>query len=121
MSDQDAARVAMDPPHPNGSGGSGAALLADTGPDAEGSGDDGGSRVLRIALIAGLIVLAGMWAYALIYSLTRQDPERLADAERVQAEHTCATALTAMRALPVVKSPAPLDKVLVRVNGENAT
>jgi hypothetical protein len=121
VTDQEHAGVGLEPPHRNGSGAH--PPMSPLPPGAyvvEDDEDGGGSRTLRIALIVGLVVLAGMWAYALVYSMTRRDPERLATAERDRVEQTCASAITRLRALPEVSDPPTLDSVLQRTKGENA-
>jgi hypothetical protein len=103
--------LALEPPHRNGGTG---------GPADGGDGSEHAprSRATRIALVAALVVLLGMWAYALVYSVTRKDPERLTNAQRHQVLDACDRAADDMRALPVVPEPPTNATVSARATAE---
>jgi hypothetical protein len=110
--------LALERPHRNGGS------PGDPGPgDGDGAGPGGEpgrsrSRVLRVSLVAALVVLLGLWAYALVYSVTRKDPERLSSAQRHAVLDACHQAAAAMRALPVVPTPPTNATVSARAEGE---
>jgi hypothetical protein len=108
VGDEPRTGVALDTPHSNGANGA-----RTGGPERRGS-----SRVLRIALLGALVVMIGLWAYALVYSLTRRDPERLSDGERRTLEQACENAADAMRALPPVEDPPDNARVSARASAE---
>jgi hypothetical protein len=118
MSDQEAPRATVEPPSSNGNSPSGRSPLPPGAVVVENEGG-GGSRGLRIALVVGLVLLAGMWAYALFYSMTRRDPVRLSRAEHDRVEQTCSDTIDRLRALPKVSKPPTLSAVVERTKAEN--
>jgi hypothetical protein len=76
------------------------------------------SRRLRIALVAALVVLIGIWAYALVYSLFRRDPERFTAAERSAVLEACETAFDDLHDLPPIDPPPTNESVAVRATSE---
>jgi hypothetical protein len=117
--------VAPEPPHrnggPPGDDGPGGAGGSGEGPGREGDGDAPGvprSRLLRVSLLVALVVLLGLWGYALVYSVTRKDPERLSSAQRQQVLDACHQAADDMRALPGVTDPPTNATVSARATGE---
>ncbi len=115
MTGQPATALAVEPPHRNG---------GSPGDPGHGGGGDGGgdgrgrSRLLRRSLVGALVVLVGLWAYALVYSVTRKDPERLTSAERHAALDACRQAAADMRSLPTVPTPPTNATVSARAEGE---
>jgi hypothetical protein len=110
--------LALEPPHRNG-GESG-----NGGHDGTGDGDGPNaprSRVLRLSLVAALVVLLGLWGYALVYSVTRKDPERLSSADRQSVLDACDRAESDMRTLPVVPDPPTNETVSARAAAETDT
>jgi hypothetical protein len=76
------------------------------------------SRLLRVSLIAALVVLVGLWGYALTYSMTRRDPERFTADERAAVRNACEDAATRLRALPPVEAPPTNASVAARAESE---
>jgi hypothetical protein len=76
------------------------------------------SRGTRNALVVALVVLIGLWAYALVYSLFRRDPERFTAAERTTVLEACEDAFAALHDLPPVDDPPTNETVAARAAGE---
>jgi hypothetical protein len=76
------------------------------------------SRGMRIALVTALVVLIGLWAYALVYSLFRRDPERFTTAERTSVLEACETAFEDLHGLPPVEAPPTNESVAARATAE---
>jgi hypothetical protein len=113
VTDEAQAAVALEPPHRNGDALGG-------GGDGDGPGPEGGprSRLLRVSLLAALVVLIGLWAYALVYSVVRRDPERLSSTERAAVVKACEDASNRMLALPAVPTPPTNATVAARASAE---
>jgi hypothetical protein len=105
VGDEPRTGVALDAPHSNGA-------------EPAGRARRGSSRGLRIALLGALVVMIGLWAYALVYSINRRDPERLSDGERRALQQACDNAADAMRALPPVEDPPDSERVSARASDE---
>jgi hypothetical protein len=123
VTDEAQAGVALEPPHRNGSalgGGGGDGHGHDGAGGGDGAGEDGAhrSRLLRVSLLVALVVLIGLWAYALVYSVVRRDPERLSSAERTEVVQACKDATKRMLALPVVPNPPTNATVAARATAE---
>jgi len=107
VSDEPPGGVALVPPHHNGAK-EGSAEPTDARP----------SRLLRVSLIAALVVLIGLWGYALVYSVMRKDPERLTNREHTTVQHACERAADRLRALPPVPKPPTNETVSARAAAE---
>jgi hypothetical protein len=112
------AGTTADVPHPNGDGVAGTGSVTTDGHDGDDDGGRSGSRLLRFALLGALVVLVGLWAYALIYSVTNRDPERLTSTERRAVGQACEDAADRIRALPPVSNPPTNATVSARATGE---
>jgi hypothetical protein len=113
VSDEPRTGIAVEPPHRNGGGA--------TGLDTDDGGGGDGARhswLLRVSLLVALVVLIGLWGYALVYSVMRKDPERLSRSERAAVLHACDLAATQMRALPPVPNPPTNATVSARASAE---
>jgi hypothetical protein len=71
-----------------------------------------------VSLVVALVVLVGLWAYALVYSVMRKDPERLSKSERATVLQACDRAANQMRALPPVPNPPTNATVSARAGAE---
>jgi hypothetical protein len=100
--------VAGAPPQHNGAGRHG----------SDGDDDRPPSRLLRISLLAALVVLAGLWAYALVYSVTRRDPERLSAHDRQAVSQACRQAANGLRNLAPLPNPPTNATVSARAASE---
>jgi hypothetical protein len=76
------------------------------------------SRRMRIALTVALVVLIAIWAYALVYSLFRRDPERFSAAERRAVLDACETAFEDLHDLPPIEPPPTNAAVASRAAAE---
>jgi hypothetical protein len=76
------------------------------------------SRGTRWALVGLALIVAGLWGWALVYSVIRKDPERLSAAEHGRIEQVCTTTIKRLRALPPVSSPPTNAKVAQRARAE---
>src|SRR5262249_29191355 len=76
------------------------------------------SRKVRIAIGATAVIVALLWAWALVYSVIRKDPERLTKAEHTQIVQACQSAQTQLKALPPVSNPPTNESVSTRAAGE---
>ncbi|MCU1426814.1 MAG: hypothetical protein JWL83_814 [Actinomycetia bacterium] len=115
MTDERQAGVALGTPHANGAARVGVVVEEEREPR---------SRATRIALLAALVVVIGLWGFALVYSVVRKDPERLTTAEHSTIVQSCKTAVARMLELPAVRAPGgvPPTKAAVaaRTAGETA-
>jgi hypothetical protein len=121
VTDEAQTGVALEPPHRNGPAlGGGDGDGHGHGGNGDGPGEEGAhrSRLLRFSLLAALVVLIGLWAYALVYSVVRRDPERLSSAERAEVIDACKGATNRMLALPVVPNPPTNATVAARASAE---
>jgi hypothetical protein len=103
--DRDPTRAA---PHPNGA--------------APTSGATTPNPKRRRIIVAGLVVFAGLWAYAITYSVTAggRSPERLDDPTARTVDSACVDAQGALRALPQVGANAPAPARADRLTHEDA-
>jgi hypothetical protein len=95
----------LEAPHPNG---------------AVHSNDEGPQHPWRRRLLlAGLVVFGLAWGYAILYSVTRDSPEKLDEATRADVAAACASAETDLRALPDLDDSPGADEAVALVRSEN--
>jgi hypothetical protein len=76
------------------------------------------SPLLIASLVLALLAIAGLWAYAIWYSVAGPDPERITQSEAKTIDNECIATLTKVRALPPLAIPPNDASVAARARGE---
>jgi hypothetical protein len=76
------------------------------------------SPLLIASLVLALLVIAGLWGYAIWYSVEGPDPERITPAEAKTIDNECLATLTRIRGLPKLAIPPNDASVAARARGE---
>jgi hypothetical protein len=76
------------------------------------------SPLLVGSLVLALLVIAGLWTYAIWYSVEGPDPERITQAEANTIQNECLATLTRIRGLPKLAIPPNDASVAARATGE---
>jgi hypothetical protein len=75
-------------------------------------------RILVVSLIAALLVIAGLWGYAIWYSVAGPNPEKITEPEAGAIQKECLAASKAIQKLPTLAIPPTDADVAARAKGE---